>query len=188
MAPVGVGFADKLQAPTRVWSIGPLAKGETVMGFAVGPGGPTFTGPHVDSQTGSVFSATRSVVFAGNRLVLALSKGRRNSEGGQFPERIYELLSLDTQTGEVKETREIAAFRPVHLFATNDSHVIVAGRRMGNLQELVRANPGMDAMELKLSTITRGDNRPGKSRTCLRTVRRSGMRPVQDLSWSMLEP
>ena len=128
MAPVGVGFADKLQAPTRVWSIGPLAKGETVMGFAVGPGGPTFTGPHVDSQTGSVFSATRSVVFAGNRLVLALSKGRRNSEGGQFPERIYELLSLDTQTGEVKETREIAAFRPVHLFATNDSHVIVAGR------------------------------------------------------------
>jgi hypothetical protein len=108
--------------------VGPLTKGETVMGFAVGPGGPTITGPHVDSQTGSVFSATRSVVFAGNRLVLALSKGRRNSEGGQFPERIYELLSLDTQTGEVKETREIAALRPVHLFATNDSHVIVVGR------------------------------------------------------------
>ena len=52
-----------------MWSIGPLTKGEQVMGFAVGASsGTTFTGPHIDSQTGSIFAATRSIVFVGDRL------------------------------------------------------------------------------------------------------------------------
>jgi hypothetical protein len=37
-------------------------------------------------------------------------------------------LSLDTQTGEVKNTREITAFASLEVFPTNDAHVIVSGR------------------------------------------------------------
>ena len=44
-----------------------------------------------------------------------------------IPAQVYELLSLDLKTGQVKDTREITAFRDVPIFATNDTHVIVAG-------------------------------------------------------------
>lgn len=128
-----IGLAQKLPPPTRVWSVGPLTKSEPVMGFSVGPGGATFTGPHVDSQTGSVFSATRSVVFAGDRIVLASRIGTRRVMGAQVPEEVYQLLSLDAKTGEVKDTREIAAFGSMPVFATNDAHVIVAGRSVMRL-------------------------------------------------------
>ena len=45
-----------------------------------------------------------------------------------MPEQVFQLLSLDTDTGEVKDTREIPAFASLALFATNDAHVIAAGR------------------------------------------------------------
>ena len=124
----GIGSAQKSGQPTRLWSVGPLTKAEPVMGVSFGAGGATFTGSHVDSQTSSIFAATRSVVFAGNRIVLSSMLGMRRVEGAQAPETVYELLSLDAQTGEVKETREIPAFGSLPIFATSDSHVIVAGR------------------------------------------------------------
>jgi len=99
------------------------------MGFAVGTsGGTTFTGPHTDSQTGSIFAATRSVVFVGDRLVLASRIGTRQVPEAKIPAQVYQLLSLDTQTGQVKESREITAFGSLPVFATNDAHVVVAGR------------------------------------------------------------
>jgi len=128
MSSVGVVIAQKLPPPTRMWSVGPLAKSEPVMGIAFGAKGATVTAPHVDSQTGSIFAATRSVVFAGDRIVLASMVGMRKVEGAQVPEQVYQLLSLDTKTGEVKNAREIYAFGSLEVFATNDKHVLVSGR------------------------------------------------------------
>ncbi len=128
VASASIVFAQKLPAPTRLWSVGPLTKSEPVMGIVVGAGGATFTGPHVDSQTGSVFAATRSVVFTGDRIVIASMTGMRKVEGAQIPEEVYELLSLSIKTGEVKDTREFPAFGSLKVFGTDDAHVIVSGR------------------------------------------------------------
>ena len=130
---VAIGFAQKLPSPTRVWSVGPLTKSEPVMGIAFGTSGATITGPHVNAQTGSIFAATRSVVFAGDRIVLASMAGMRRVEGTQNQEEVYQLLSLDAQTGEVKDTLEISAFGSLKVFATNDAHVIVSGRSLMRL-------------------------------------------------------
>jgi hypothetical protein len=116
-----IGFAQKLPPPTRLWSVGPLTKTEPVMGIAFGAGVATVTGPHVDSQTRSVFSATRSVVFAGDRIVLA------SMVGAQMPKQVYQLLSLDAKTGEVRDSREFVDFGVRAIFATNDAHVVVSG-------------------------------------------------------------
>lgn len=124
---VAVGIAQKLPAPTRVWSVGPLTKSEPVMGVAFGAGGPTVTGPHVDSQTQSTFLATRNVVFAGDRIILASRVGERRVEGAQKSETVYQLLSLDARTGEVKDSREFVDFGVRAIFATNDAHVVVSG-------------------------------------------------------------
>jgi hypothetical protein len=121
-------FAQNLPPATRLWSVGPLTKSEPVMGIAFGGGGATVTGPHVDSQTSSIFAATRSVVFAGDRVVLASNVGMRRVDGAQAPEHVYRLLSLDSNTGEVKDSREFLAFGSLQVFATNDAHVIVCGR------------------------------------------------------------
>jgi hypothetical protein len=124
----GSCLGQKLPEPTRLWSVGPLTKSESVMGVSFGSGGATFTGPHVDSQTRSIFSATRSVVFAGDRIVLASQLGMRKVEGAQLMAEVYQLLSLDAKTGEVKDTREVLAFGSLPLFATDDAHVIAAGQ------------------------------------------------------------
>ncbi len=125
---VASGFAQKLPKPKRVWSVGPLTKSQPAMGIAFGAGGATVTGPRMDTQTSSVFAATRSVAFAGDRIVLASKVGARNVEDAKVPEQVYQLLSLDVQTGEVKDTREISAFGSLQVFATNDAHVIISGR------------------------------------------------------------
>jgi WD40 repeat protein len=127
------GFAQELPKPTRLWSVGPLTKSEPVMGITFGPGGATTTGPHVDTQTSSIFAATRSVVFAGDRIVIASKIGMRRIGGAQNPAEIYHLISLDTQTGQVKDTREIPAFGSLKVFAANDAHVIVAGHSVMRL-------------------------------------------------------
>jgi len=123
---IAVGFGQKLPAPTRMWSVGPLTKSEPAMGVAFGPRGARILGSHVDSQTGSVFMATRSVVFAGDRIVLA-TRGMKRIEGARVPQEVHQLLSLDARTGEVKDGREIDAVGSMPVFATNDGHVIVAG-------------------------------------------------------------
>src|SRR5947208_13621482 len=103
LGPAVIGFAQKLPSPTSMWSVGPLTKGEPVMGVAFGAKGATFSGPRVDSQTGSIFSATRSIAFAGDRIVVASMIGMRKVEGAQIPATVYQLLSLDAQAGKVKE-------------------------------------------------------------------------------------
>jgi hypothetical protein len=122
--------AQSLPIPSRVWSVGPLTKPEQVMGFTVGTGGTTLAGPHIDSQTSSTYSATRSVVFVGDRLALASKIGMRQVPDAKIPAQVYQLLSLDIQTGHVKDNREITAFGSLKVFATNDAHVIVAGRNV----------------------------------------------------------
>jgi hypothetical protein len=123
-------FAQNLPSAARLWSVGPLTKSEPVMGIAFGSGGATVTGPYEDSQTSSIYAATRSVVFVGDRLVLASKVGMRQVPEAKIPVQVYQLLSLDTQTGRVKEKREITAFGSLPVFATNDAHVIVAGRNV----------------------------------------------------------
>ncbi len=125
---VGAIFAQKAVHPVRIWSVGPLTKSEPVSDIVLGTGGATVTAPHVSSQTGSVFSATRSVVFADDRIVLASMVGMRKVDGAQVPEQVYEILSLDANTGEVRDTREIPTFATLEVFATNDAHVIVSGK------------------------------------------------------------
>src|SRR5437899_9764632 len=84
------GASSAGQAPSRVWSIGPLTKGEQVMGFAVSAsGGTTLTGPHLDSQTSSIFTATRGVVFAGDRIVVVSKAGMRQVPGHNNPAHVY---------------------------------------------------------------------------------------------------
>ncbi|MGA2482158.1 MAG: hypothetical protein ABSF92_03455 [Candidatus Acidiferrales bacterium] len=114
------------------------------MGIAFGAGGATATAPHVNSQTGSIFAATRSVVFVGDRIVLASMVGMRKVEGAQVPEQVYQLLSLDAKTGEVKDTREIPAFASLEVFATNDAHVIVSGRSVLRLTPDLRDDGNFD--------------------------------------------
>ncbi len=128
-----LAFAQKLPAPTRVWSLGPLTKSEMAMGATFGAEGVSLTGPRVDPQTASMFSATRSVVFAGDRIVLASKVGVRNVEGARIPETVYQLLSLDALTGAVKDTRDISAFGSLELFSTDDAHVIVSGHNVMRL-------------------------------------------------------
>ncbi len=122
--------AQNVPEPSRVWSVGPLTKAEQVMSFAVGNSGTTLSGPHIDSQTSSIYAATRSVVFVGDRLVLASKVGMRQVHEARIPVQVYQLLSLDAQTGRVKEKREITAFGSLPVFATNDAHVIVVGRNV----------------------------------------------------------
>jgi len=138
--------SQKSVSPRRVWSVGPLTKSQPVMGFAFGPGGATFTGPHVDSQTSSIFAATRSVAFAGDRIVLVSMIGMRRVEvqGKQASEEVYQLLSLDAATGKVEATREIDAFSSVQVFATNDAHVIVTGKSLLRLTPELKDDGSFD--------------------------------------------
>lgn len=168
--------------PTRVWSVGPLTKPQQVMGFAVGANGrTTFSGPHIDSQTGSIFAATRSVVFVGDRLVLTSKIGMRDVPDAKVPASVYQLVSVDVHGGQIKETREIVAFASLPIFATSDEHVIVAGRNIlrltadlkddgvldysGNVENIspdgttlgITTNPGyklIDARTLKATGLT----------------------------------
>lgn len=134
----------KAASANCVWSVGPLTKGEPVMSVSFGVGGATVGGPHVDSQTGSIFSATRSVVFAGDRIVIASRVGTRKIDGAQIPIGVYKLLSLDLHTGKVAGTREFLAFNSLNAFATSDAHVIVSGR------DLVRLTPDRTILSSRL--------------------------------------
>lgn len=116
-----LGFAQNSSQPIRVWSVGPLTKAETVGEVAFGASGPAFTGTHMDSQTESVFQATRRAVFAGDRIVIAMRVGPPASN------QVYRLLSLDAKTGEVKDSRDLTDFGLRAIFATNDGHVILSG-------------------------------------------------------------
>lgn len=125
---LGIAAAQKLPPPTRLWSVGPLTKGEPAMGVSFGRGAASATGPYVNSQTASVFAATRSVVFAGDRIVIASMLGLRKVEGTGTTEEVYQLLSLDSKTGKVKDARQISTFASLDVFATDDGHVIVSGK------------------------------------------------------------
>lgn len=133
LAPVVLAIAQPPSSPTILWSVGPLTKGEVVTGLTFGSGGGVITRSGIDSQTASIFAATRSVVFAGTRVVLASRVGERKVEDAQIPATIYQVLSLDAQTGEIKDSREFLAFGSLLVFATNDGHVILTGRSVMKL-------------------------------------------------------
>jgi hypothetical protein len=137
-------FAEKVPQATRVWSVGPLTNSESVMGLAVGSGRATVSGPHLDTQTHSVFNATRSVVFAGNRIVIASHVGQREVEGRRGMEDVYQLLSLDAGTGGVKDIREMTAMGSLLVFATDDNHVIVSGRNVLRLTPDLKEDAAFD--------------------------------------------
>jgi len=118
---VAISLAQASFPATRVWSVGPLTKSESVTGITLGAEGASISSPHLDSQTESIFAATRSVVFAGDRIVIALRSG------AQMPKQDYRLLSLDAKTGEIKDSREFVDFGIRAIFATNDAHVVVSG-------------------------------------------------------------
>jgi hypothetical protein len=118
---VAISFAQASSSATRVWSVGSLTKSESVTGITFGSGGASIGAPHLDSQTESIFAATRSVVFAGDRIIIALRGG------DQTAKQSYQLLSLDAKTGEIKDSREFVDFGVRAIFATNDDHVIVSG-------------------------------------------------------------
>jgi hypothetical protein len=101
--------------------VGPLAKSETVTNVTFGAKGMTLSGPRIDSQTDSVFLATRSVVFAADRVVIAMRSGP------PAPKQAFLLLSLDAETGQIKDSREFADFGVRAIFPTNDAHVILSG-------------------------------------------------------------
>jgi hypothetical protein len=124
---VGMAAAQKVPEAKKVWSVGPLVKPQTVGSFSFGSGGATFGGMHADTQTGSTFAATRSVVFVGDRILVAASLGMETLEGRPTPVRACQLLSLDAQTGAVKDKRDLSDCVSLSIFATNDEHVIVSG-------------------------------------------------------------
>jgi hypothetical protein len=93
-------------------------------GFTFGTDGIPVIGSKVDSQTGSAFVATRSVVFTGDRVVIGFTVNEPGSK------QVYKLLSLDVATGEIKDSRVFTEFGVRAIFATNDAHVVVAGNRL----------------------------------------------------------
>ena len=117
----GAAFGQGSTSPQRVWSVGPLSKSEQVVGVEFGPGGPTITPSHFDTQTSSIFSATRSVVFAGERVVIAVRLGPPT------PKQLYRLISLDLKTGDVVASCDFTDFGLRAIFGTGDAHVIVSG-------------------------------------------------------------
>lgn len=123
-ASVGAGLAQQLPQATRVWSVGPLAEGEPATSVTFGPDGIPVIGSKVDSQTGSAFTATRSVVFAIDRVVIGFTVDEPGSK------QVYKLLSLDVATAEIKDSRVFTDFGVRAIFATNDAHVVVAGNRL----------------------------------------------------------
>jgi hypothetical protein len=60
--------------------------------------------------------------------VVAVSLGMQTVAGKATPVHVCQLLSLDAQTGEVKDRRDIPECISLPIFATNDGHVIVSGR------------------------------------------------------------
>ncbi len=125
---IGVAAAQKVPEAKKVWTVGPLVKPQTVGSFSIGAGGVALGGMHTDTQTASTFAATRSVVFAGDRIVVSASLGMRTLEGWPTPVRVCQLISLDTQTGAVKDQRDFPDCVTLPIFATSDGHVIVSGR------------------------------------------------------------
>jgi hypothetical protein len=149
---MSVAFAN-CQQPTRVWSIGPLVD-------------------HVASS--SAFSAsngslapTRSVVFAGDRIVLAFKRDKQ-AEGAQTSQSVYQLISLDSETGAIKDKREIVSSSHLHLFATADAHVILSGsglmRLTPDLKDAGTVEAGADGNKLgKVENISPDGAKLGNS-------------------------
>lgn len=120
--------------PIRIWSTGPLHPERSTSGIAFGPKGPTLDRPGVATQTSSIFSATRTVVFAGDRIVAVVQTGMRKIDESQVPVSTFQLLSINAKTGQIENRREFEAFASLPIFATDDNHIIVSGRKVFRLE------------------------------------------------------
>jgi hypothetical protein len=75
-------------------------------------------------NTSSDFAASRRAVIAGDRVVVILDVGPLVFENGR-PKSTYRLLSLDLNSGVVRNQQDITDYRMPDLYATDDDHVIM---------------------------------------------------------------
>jgi hypothetical protein len=106
------------QQPVRVWSIGPLVESSAPSSAL--------------SASTAALAPTRSIVFAGDRIVLAFKSGKQAGNAATS-QRAFQLISLDAQTGSIKDTRAIASSTHFNLFATDDAHIILSGSNLMRL-------------------------------------------------------
>ena len=144
---------QKLPQPVRVWSIGPLVQ-RVASSSAL-------------SASTAPLAATRSMVFAGDRIVLA-SRSDKQPEAATASQTAFQLISLDAETGAVKDTREITSSSHLNLFATADAHVIVSGsnlmRLTPDLKDAGAVEVGADGNKLgKVENISPDGARLGNS-------------------------
>jgi hypothetical protein len=125
-----VACAQKLPKPTRLWSVGPLTMSEAVMGIAFGPTGPT--------KTRSIFSATRSIAFAKDRIIVASDVGVQRLEGHATPTEVTKIFSLDEANGQIRDQREVLSYSSLSVFSTDDGHVVITGQSMLRLTPELR--------------------------------------------------
>jgi hypothetical protein len=85
-------------------------------------------------NTDSEYESRRQVIFAGNRLIVSFDAGSAAYQNQQ-PMSNYRLLSLDVQTGAVKNSKEFIGkwgSMPL-LYLTNDGHVILQHESLKSL-------------------------------------------------------
>jgi hypothetical protein len=85
-------------------------------------------------QPGTEFLATHHVAIVGDRVLAVFDAGYAQSTDKEFASK-YELVSVEVQTGEIKNSREFDGRWGVmpNLFPTNDGHVIL---EQGSLKSL----------------------------------------------------
>jgi hypothetical protein len=77
--------------------------------------------------------------------------GMRKVDDAKVPEQVYQVLSLDARTGEVKDTREVRTFASIQVFATNDAHVIVSGKSVLRLTADLKDDGSFDGRVQNIS-------------------------------------
>jgi hypothetical protein len=75
-------------------------------------------------NTSSDFAASRRAIVAGDRVVVIVDVGPLVFENGR-PKSTYRLLSLDLNSGVIRNRQEVTGYRIPDLYATDDDHVIM---------------------------------------------------------------
>lgn len=101
------------------------------------------TSSQEDMNTGSEYNSRRQVVFVGDRLLVSFDSGSAPYVG-DHPMSNYHVLSLDLQSGAVKNSKGVTGGwgdMPL-LYATNDGHAILSDNSLKSLnRDLSEAGP-----------------------------------------------
>ena len=119
---IGVAAAQKVPEAKKVWTVGPLVKPQTVGSFSIGAGGVALGGMHTDLRRASTFAAMRSVVFAGDRIVVSASLGMRTLEGWPTPVRVCQLDITRHPDRSCQGSARFPDCVTLPIFATSDGH------------------------------------------------------------------